>query len=293
MKLNINKSHQRAFTIVELMISLTIGLLVSLAAVNLLITNQKTFNVQKGLGDVGDNGRFALEFVAQQIRQAGYTPIDNTLPVLPQIIVATTDMPDAVAAVLSKDDQVALAAPSAGKQGGIDLSDRLTIQYYTPIETRDCEGDTVPANQYVVARLFLRADAAAGTGSALACVGGYHSGSGGLTNFDLTDTGGSVLLSSVDNFQVLLGVADTAAGSKNRPNQYITVAAYTALPSGTPVAAIKLGLLVSSAERTDDSAVAPTQAINVLNKAIPASSIPADKRIRRVFTSTVSFRNVL
>lgn len=293
--MKLNKSRQHAFTIVELMISLTIGLLVSLAAVNLLITNQQTFNVQKGLGDVGDNGRFALEFIAQQVRQAGYVPPDARAAIWPQIIVAAADFPSGTSAVVSKDDNAALAAPSAGKQGGIGLSDGITIQYYTPIETRDCQGDKVDSGRYVIARLFLRADTAAGTGSALVCEGGSHSGEvdSALSNFEVTATSGTVLLSSVDNFQVLVGVGDTAAGASNRPKQYITIAQYAALAPKPPVAAVKLGLLVSSAEKTDKSVKASTTAISVLNKTIAVADIPADSRIRRVFTSTVSFRNVL
>ncbi len=295
MKLKLNRHHQRAFTVIELMVALTIGLLVALAAVNLLITNQKTFNVQKGLGDVGDNGRFALEFIAQQVRQAGYVPPDARITNWPQIIVAATDFPSGSAAVVSRNDLAALAAPSTGKQGGIGLSDRLTIQYYTPIDTRDCQGDTVAAGRYVLARLFLRADTTAGTGSALVCEGGSHSGAtdSTLSGFDLTDTSGTVLLASVDNFQVLIGVADTTAGASNRPKQYITVAEYAALVPKQPVAAIKLGVLVSSAEKTDNNGAASTQALMVLNKTIAAAEIPADSRIRRVFTSTISFRNVL
>ena len=68
--MSLKRTYQQGFTLIELMVSLTIGLLVSLAAVNLFITNQSTFNLQKGLGDVGDNGRFALEFMAQGMRQA-------------------------------------------------------------------------------------------------------------------------------------------------------------------------------------------------------------------------------
>jgi type IV pilus assembly protein PilW len=287
--------HQQAFTVLELMISLVIGLLISMAAVQLFITNQSTFNLQRGLGDVGDNGRFALEFMAREVRQANFVPTDirknNNWPV---VVVATTDMPAGVAAVISSNNQAALPSPGSGKQGGIGASDSLTIQYYTPVDTRDCEGDKVPANNYVLIRFFLRADTSSDTGSALACEGGYHSGATDsvLTNFSTTGTGGTVLLSAVDNFQVLLGVSDTAASAKNRPEQYIEINTYAARVPKPPVSTIKLGLLVSSLDRTG-SPTTPTAAIKVLNSSIAATSVPADRRVRRVFASTVSIRNVL
>ncbi len=296
--------YQRAFTIIELLIAMTIGLLVSLAAVNLFITNQVSYNVQKGLGDVGDNGRFALEFLAQEIRPAGYFPPPSLNLGLPQVVVAATDIPNGVASIVSVDDVAALPAPAGVyKQGGIDKSDSLTMQYYTPIATRDCEGDVVPAKTFKLMRLFLRADTVAGTGSALACEGGYHAGPSDsvLTNFNLANTGGTVLISTVDNFQVLIGLADTAVGANSRPTQYVTIQAYNTLvansvAAGSPrplVSAIKLGLMVSSIDKAGNNAVAPTVAVNVLNKSIAASSIPNDQRIRRVFSNTVTFRNVL
>lgn len=289
--------YQQGFTIIELLISLTLGLLVSLAAVNLFITNQTTFNLQKGLGDVGDNGRFAVEFIAREIRQAGFVPVDiRANNNWPQVVVADVDFPNGVDAVVSKNNQSALAAPTGeGKQGGIGDSDSLTVQYYTPIETRDCEGDIVPANSYVLIRVFLRADSLAGTGSALACEGGYHTGTtdSALTNFKTDDEGGTILLSAVDNLQVLLGVADTAAGALNRPRQYITVDTYAALAAPRPpLAAIKLGLLVSSVDKAGNT-IKASQTLNILDQSIAATSIPSDNRVRRVFTSTISFRNVL
>lgn len=288
---------QRAFTIIELMISLTIGLLVSLAAVNLFITNQASFNVQKGLGDVGDNGRFALEFIAQQIRPTGYVPPPDLNLDWPQLIVTAADMPNGNAEIVSKNDLAALPAPAGVyKQGGIDASDSLTLQYYTPILTRDCEGDLVPARSYVLIRLYLRADTVAGTGSGLACEGGYHTGASdsALTNFNLTNTDGTVLLSTVDNFQVLLGLANTAAGAKNAPQKYITVQEYAAIAAPRPpISTLRMGLMVSSVDKASSSTIASTTDMSVLNKVISSSVIPSDNRIRRVFTSTVSFRNVL
>ena len=53
----------RGFTLIELMVSLAIGLLVALAAVQMFVTNQQSFNLQRGMGDVQDNGRFALDFI--------------------------------------------------------------------------------------------------------------------------------------------------------------------------------------------------------------------------------------
>ena len=293
---------QRGFTIIELMVSLAIGLLVSVAAVSLFVSNQTSFNLQKGVSDVGDNGRFAMEYIAQQTRQAGYVPINGSTNEWPQLVTVASDLPGGVAGIISREGLPPLpSSTGAYAQGGIGRSDSLTMQYYTPIATRDCEGDAVPASDpsgsspteiYVVNRFFLRADPSAGTGSALVCEGGYHNGLT-LTNFDTGNTKGAVLLSSVDNLQILIGVANTAAGARNSPQQYVTIAAYAALPTPRPpISAMRVGMLVSSLDKAGNSVTPPTAATNVLTESIPAVSVPADKRVRKVFASTISFRNV-
>jgi len=292
---------QNGFTIIELMVALTIGLLVSLAAVNLFVSNQSSFNLQKGLSDVGDNGRFAMEFIAQQTRQAGYKPARSDIVTWPQLVTVATDLPSASGAglIISRDNLPPLSASSGpNSQGGIGRSDRLTMQYFTPVDTRDCEGDVVPADSYVVVRFFLRADNQAGTGSALACEGGYHNQLAGpvLFNFNTTDTAGAVLLPAVNNFQVLIGIANTTAGACDPGcvQQYITIPAYAAIPAPKPpIATIRIGMLVSSLEKAGNSLPAPAAAINVLTETIPVASIPVDNRVRRVFSSTITYRNVL
>ena len=303
-------SRMRGFSVLELLIALSIGLLVSLAAVQLFVTNQVNFMLQRGLGDVSENGRFALDFMARQIRQGNYVPPGNTTVAITNtttvgtenvwstVVVGTDDLPTGtcgLGTVISANDNAALAAPSSGKQGGVGASDSLLIQYYTPIATMDCEGTAVPAASFVLARFFLRADTVAGTGSALACEGGYHTGvaDAPLVNFSTTNTGGVVVLSSVDNFQVLLGVANTAAGLNNVPQQYMTISDYAALAKKRPpVSAIKLGMLVSSVDKAGNL-LGTSPSFTVLDKTLSSTDIPTDNRVRRMYANTVTLRNLL
>lgn len=297
--------RQTGYTMLEMLVSIAVGIIIALAATQLFVTNQMSFNLQKGIGDVSDNGRFALEFMGRAIRAGSMQPMSsaasasNTVGLAgaqwPVVIVDKSDIPSGVSLpnnVLSQDNLSALAAPATGKQGGIGPSDSLLVQYFTLFDTRDCEGQAVPGGNYVLARFFLRPDTTAGTGSALACEGGYYSGLSGsaLTNFSATDTGGTVMLSSVDNFQVLIGVANTALS--NVPQQYLTIPAYKALAPRPPIAAVRMGLLVSSVERAG-TLIGASPSVTVLNQAIASSSVPVDNRVRRVFSSTIAMRNTL
>ena len=63
---------QRGVTLVELMISLVLGLLVTAAIYQIFLSNQQTYRMQRSLAQIQENGRFALEILARDIRQVGY-----------------------------------------------------------------------------------------------------------------------------------------------------------------------------------------------------------------------------
>lgn len=60
------------FTIVELMVALTIGLIIMAAVIRLFATSRGTYQLEESLARVQESGRFAVEFLSQDIRMAGY-----------------------------------------------------------------------------------------------------------------------------------------------------------------------------------------------------------------------------
>lgn len=67
-----NKSMY-GFSIVELMVSLVLGSMLTLAAVQLFGVNQRTFITQQSLARVLDDGQLALRFLSDDIRRAGFS----------------------------------------------------------------------------------------------------------------------------------------------------------------------------------------------------------------------------
>ncbi len=59
-------------TLVELMVAITIGLIILAALARLFATSRATYTLEEGLARVQESGRFAVEFLAQDIRMAGY-----------------------------------------------------------------------------------------------------------------------------------------------------------------------------------------------------------------------------
>lgn len=261
----------QGFTLIELMVALGLGLLVAAAATQLFITNLKGFNLQRGISDVQDNGRFALDLINRDVRQGGLTVNTAMAAPVPTVVLDTSSMPGATAQLLTTNSATSI---------GLGSSDQLVIQRLAMADTVDCEGNTVLQGQYIVSRYFLRADAASGSTSALACDGGYRDGSA------LSGMGdaGIVLLGSVESFQVQLGTGASGVPTRYQRSDEVVLAP-------VPVLAVRVGMLVSSADRTGDQVGGAAPTFNVLDTAI--NNAPADGRIRRVFVTSIALRNAL
>lgn len=68
----IGRRHVFGLSLVELMVALTIGLIIMAALIRLFATSRSTYTLEENLARVQESGRFAMEFLAQDIRMAGY-----------------------------------------------------------------------------------------------------------------------------------------------------------------------------------------------------------------------------
>lgn len=59
-------------SLVELMVAVTIGLIILAAVTRLFVSSRSTYTLEENLARVQESGRFAMEFLAQDIRMAGY-----------------------------------------------------------------------------------------------------------------------------------------------------------------------------------------------------------------------------
>lgn len=62
----------RGFSLVELMIALLIGLVIAIGVVQIFSATRATYQLDESLARAQENGRFALEFLSQDVRHAGY-----------------------------------------------------------------------------------------------------------------------------------------------------------------------------------------------------------------------------
>lgn len=282
------KNNQFGFTLIELMIALVLGLVIMLAAVQLFITNQMGFNLQRGMGNVQENGRFALDYINSSTRNSEYSKLG---------VVGSSDTSGVITDIseLPNTTNTGLVTRNSLTSLGVGTSDQLVIRQWVSDSMpnfRDCEGNAVASGRFVVSRYFVRADSVANSTAALACdAGTYTEGAAAVSNYGDV---GVVLLSTIDSFQVLLGVAaqPTPVAGQRVPVRYVTVSTYTALPAPRPViSALRVAVLVKSSEKTSDSFGVPLD-IQVLDTTVAGADIN-DKRVHRLFSSTLALRNAL
>ena len=163
---------QAGFTLIELMLSLTLGLIITAAAVLLFLAGQKSLSMQQGVADIQDNANFGLNYLTQDIRLANlnnFKAVINDQTAYGGIVLtsSTNAQKDAQGTALSnifhqvEGSNVAAKflsasgiAPSNVQIKGTDiLSDQLVIQYVpqyvlNPAGTiwnggYDCEGNAL------------------------------------------------------------------------------------------------------------------------------------------------------
>lgn len=75
--------HQRGLSMVELMIALVLGTLLTLGIVQLFASNSQTYRLNEASARVQESGRMGLDILSREIRNAGYygcAPVNNDQP---------------------------------------------------------------------------------------------------------------------------------------------------------------------------------------------------------------------
>lgn len=132
--------RQSGLTLVELLVSMTLGLLILLAIGSIYIGSRQTYRMQEENARLQETGRYALEAMGRSIRQAGFW----NMPINP---VATATAFG--------------GTPITGTNGATDT---VTVQYDGLNGDRDCEGRVLTANAVITDAFRL-------TGADLVCDG--------------------------------------------------------------------------------------------------------------------------
>ena len=66
------------FSMIELMVAVTLALVVSAAAVAVFVASRSSYLSTSGTAALADGGRFALDFIQSSVRSAGFMACNTT-----------------------------------------------------------------------------------------------------------------------------------------------------------------------------------------------------------------------
>ena len=298
---------QRGLTLVELMVSLVLASLVTLAAVGLYSVGVSSFRTVDAGQEIQDNGRFALEVIGQAARQAGFenyaegyglrwteTYITNTA-LFPTVRGANNAKVSSVATV---DDD------GTSANGGHNNSDTIALRFHgaslqsdrTKADGSmiDCQGvaQTAPLlandlSDVAISLFWVKVD---GTGEpSLQCISRGNPASPSRNT--------QPIIKGVETFQVMYGV-DTNADST--PERWVSGNDVT---NWTQVSAIRVGFVLRGAPGSSQGELDTTDVndrkLYPLGKTFTGTNTdaglvftpPNDGRLRRAFNATFTLRN--
>lgn len=316
-------NKQQGFTLIELMISLVLGLLIIAAASQVYVISLRTATVQQAGSSILDANVFGLQQIENNIRMAGLGLSDvakagaadsgilaggNNAAAINVLHVNGTKLSSDL---ISRDNSGPTNTTSRG-------SDQLTIQYRAPANMRDCEGHLVlgprtgildlPGNpvvsidgQIIVERYFVKDNS--GT-LELRCDAGLYvsnhiiqdngqgtanaiilTGANNRHNIHNLNDDGALIASGIDDFQVRFGIAN---GANHSGIRYVTPTEYQALSSDTAIITVQLGLLTKGSVPSSDAPESPTYTI--LGNDVNMKS-GQGQFIRRVYETNIMLRN--
>ena len=300
---------ERGFTLIELMIALTLGLLIVAASIQVFITANQSLAFQQSSANIQNSGLFGMDYIVRDLRRAN---IDSnsaamTRDTLHGGVVFNQGNLSQVALTNQTAVEPLLTKSNVGPSNLKNLnSDQIVIQYKNTIGSQfNCEGAKVAPNQFIVQRYFLKQEKdVAGNGYrplSLRCKAAVYTGDA-ITSLDLSGNG-EMLIPNVDHFRVLLGVArdneiKNPAGTITQAKDgvmddflYVSPSEYIKLADKPQIVSIQLGVLVRSPETVAKGTDAAQFTVLDLTDKELREDVDKKKYLRQVIIQTVALRN--
>ena len=276
------RSRQQGLTLIEIMVALLIGAFLLAGVIQIFIVNKQTYRVQENLSRMQENGRFAMDYLSRYIRLAGYVAND---PLVNNKELTGSDQTCEILQRIFSPPTGPASGPTSGiiygenNTGLSSISDSVTVRFkadpddYNPMT--DCLGNKVGKNAIATNRFFLEVDNNQPT---LYCDPQHSAGQD-----PAKDPSKQPVIDGVENMQIRY--------CEKLSNNIGCVTADKVF-EWKNIQSVRMSLLVRSA---DDGLVNQPQPYqwdaDGDGKDDDPPPTPTDRRLRRVFTTTVSLRN--
>ncbi len=256
--------RQAGMTLLEILVSLTLGLLLLFAIGSVFVGSSQANRVQEDHARIQETGRFALEILGRNLRQAGFADF----PINP----VATKMGFLGTPINGVDTICPTGAP---------VNDMLTIQYDGIVGEQDCQATNIAANDIVQHTFFIQ-------NNALRCNAVRNAAAPVPPAACLTANDGVELVRGIEDLQVLYGIDTNGDQSADR---------YIATPANwNQVVTARVCVLVRS-ENQGISVGRQTYlncggALGTLaGNAAFTTAVAGDTSLRRTFVATFNLRN--
>lgn len=252
------KRREQGLSLVELMVSLVVGLLVLAAVSSVYVSSKRSYQARDGMSLLQENGRIALKRLRSGISAAGYPAYAELDP----IVSVDTDLDALPLKSKKKRPNLEAAANSVYE----DRNDRLTMMYIPEPDREtytedDCLGNESAYERRVINSYYV-------SDSSLRC-----RGSGGTTQ---------PLAENVVNLQFQYGVDQNSDGFVDQFKP-----APESAEEWRQVVSVKVGVLVSSGVPVLDQE-GQDRSFQVLDETIEVEN---SKLSYRVFSEVIPIRN--
>ncbi len=309
--------RQKGFTLIEIMIALLLGIFLTSGVIQMFLGSKQSYRMQDNLSRLQENGRFAMYFIARDIRMSGYwgcvknndnvitnnidttdSDYDATIHAFTNSITGTNGTVDGTNPALDASDSITI-------KGAFDSGVRITASSSAVSALSTASGQSVGDIAIVsdcragdIFQVDTAANQAPGnTATTVSKVYGIDSrvfklqtrtytiqtdGTGlpGLYR-QIDDGTPQMLIEGIENMQILYGV--DVDGNKT-PDYYVPASGGLDF---SKVISIRISLLA----RTYDDNVTKQALTYTYNGG--TTSAPGDRRKRQVFSSTIALRNQL
>lgn len=298
--------YAKGFSLIELMVSLTIGLVIIVAAMSAYLGAAAAGKMADAQSRMNEDAQAALAILSQQLRMAGSNPIQSNLYGTPSFTTSPTYTSFSIRGCDEKFSDItsATSLDTLTCAGTSTLPDSIAVNYeadkYNTARTEgdlptDCLGNALTTTTatfapsantatYAVAdtRLYI------GTSSTILSPSLYCKGNGGAST-------AQPLVENIEDMQLTYGATSasttaTVAGYLTA-NELMTETSLAALGEAArweKVKTVRICIIV----RSESSVVSDTASAKYFNCANPPVLTDApDLRLRRAYTTTVVLRN--
>ena len=300
----IRAARQRGFNLVELMVAVVIGLIVSLVATVAYVTGIEAQSAQNDMAREDEAARFAMMLLTAELGKAGYHNSNGSFPGL-----RFGNASGAVAPLTFPVDGV------AGTSADNNYSDTLIVSYFgendfasPALDTADgrildCLGNPVRRDMRVAEHITVEKDAANGDELSLFCKPYYFAGAGSAdvpacateANADGSKSCPAVAL--VPGVEVMKLVYGEDTDDDGLVNRYVTIGHIT---NKEMVLDVMPALVVRTTGNSNVNPSAPDQTFDLLGaNFVPSGddkgfsfAVPKDGRFHFPYSTGIALRNV-